>query len=161
MRSCGQTFLPLILLIELFAAGPLVGQELGGAGTVQGTISDPTGSPMQAVEVTLNNPVSGLSRTATTDAGGKYVFRNLPPNPYHIVVQVQGFKSTERDVTVRSGVPIQLDLKMEVGVTEAVSVVGHAEDLLERDPTAHTDVDASLIAKMPIEAQAGLNQVIT
>src|SRR5207253_488070 len=40
-------------------------------------------------------------------------------------------------------------------------VVGHAEDLLERDPTAHTDIDASRIEKMPIEAQAGLNQVIT
>src|SRR5205823_1176289 len=67
----------------------------------------------------------------------------------------------ERDVVVRSAVPIDLSLKLEVGVTESVSVVGHAEDLLERDPTAHTDIDASRIEKMPIEAQAGLNQVIT
>ena len=55
-----------------------------GAGTVQGTVKDPTGGVMQAVEVRISNPVTGFSRTATTDASGKYVFNNLPPNPYHI-----------------------------------------------------------------------------
>src|SRR5207245_7269071 len=43
---------------------------------------------------------------------------------------------------------------------ESVQVVGHAEDLLERDPTAHTDIDQSLIEKLPIESAAGLNQVV-
>jgi Carboxypeptidase regulatory-like domain len=152
----------LLVLILLGLTGPsIAAQELGGAGTVQGTITDPTGGVMQAVEVKLSNPVSGLARTTTTDAAGKFVFRNLPPNPYHVTVEAQGFKSIERDVAVRSGVPIDLDLKLEVGVTEAVSVVGHAEDLLERDPTAHTDIDTSRIEKMPIETAAGLNQVIT
>jgi hypothetical protein len=128
---------------------------------VQGTVKDPTGGFMQAVEVKLSNPISGFSRTTTTDAGGKFVFRNLPPNPYHIAIQAQGFNTLERDVVVRSGVPIDLDLAMTVGVTEAVQVVGHAEDLLERDPTAHTDVDQAIIAKLPSEPSAGLNQVIT
>ena len=36
--------------------------------------------------------------------------RNLPPNPYHISVAAQGFQPLERDVDVRSGVPITLDL---------------------------------------------------
>ena len=137
------------------------GQGLGGAGTVQGTVKDPTGGVMQAVEVKISNPVSGFSRTATTDAAGKYIFSNLPPNPYHLTVEAQGFKSVERDVDVRSAVPIQLDLTLDVGVAEAVSVVGHAEDLLERDPTAHTDIDTSRIDRMAIETSAGLNQVIT
>ena len=47
------------------------------------------------------------------------------------------------------------------GTAATVEVVGHAEDLLERDPTAHTDIDQSLIERLPIEPQAGLNQVIT
>src|ERR1051326_6228840 len=152
-------FFALILLVSTVATSDA--QELGGAGTVQGSITDPSGGVMQAVEVKLSNPVSGLSRTAVTDAAGKYVFRNLPPNPYHLTIEAQGFKSIERDVDVRSGVPIQVDVKLELGVTESVSVVGHAEDLLERDPTAHTDSDTSRIQKMPIEAQAGRNQIIT
>ena len=137
-------------------------QGLGGAGTVQGTVKDPTGGVMQAVEVRISNPVTGLTRTTTTDAQGKYIFSNLPPNPYHLTVEAQGFNRLERDVDVRTAVPITLDLNLALaGATTSVEVVGHAEDLLERDPTAHTDIDQSLIEKLPIETAAGLNQVIT
>jgi len=138
-------------------------QGLGGAGTVQGTVKDPTGGVMQAVQVRISNPVTGFSRTATTDAGGKYVFNNLPPNPYHITVEAQGFQTLERDVDVRTGVPITMDLTLALaGATAAVEVVGHAGDLLERDPSAHTDIDQTLIAKLPLEtSSSGLNQVVT
>src|SRR5205085_9287561 len=58
--------------------------------------------------------------------------------------------------------PITLDLSLALaGATTSVDVVGHAEDLLERDPSAHTDVDQSLIAKLPIESSSGLNQIVT
>jgi Carboxypeptidase regulatory-like domain len=135
-------------------------QELGGAGTIQGIVNDPTGGVMQAVDVKLRNAVSGLNRTATTDATGKFIFRNLPPNSYHLSIEAQGFKAVERDVDVRSAVPIELDVKLDVGLTEAVSVVGHAE-LVERDPTAHTDIAQAVIDRIPLAASPGLNQVIT
>src|SRR5213595_3377178 len=78
-----------VLCLGLFAV-PAIGQGLGGAGTVQGTVKDPTGGVMQAVQVKIANPVSGFTRTATTDAAGHYVFNNLPPNPYHLTIQVEG-----------------------------------------------------------------------
>jgi hypothetical protein len=139
------------------------GQGLGGAGTIQGTVKDSSGGVMQAVEVRITNPVSGFTRTATTDAAGRYVFNNLPQNSYHLSAGAQGFDPFERDVDVRTGVPITVDLTLALaGAASAVEVVGHAGDLLERDPTAHTDVDQSLIAKLPIEGSSGgLNQVVT
>jgi len=150
------------LFLSLFAATAVHAQGLGGAGTVQGTVKDPTGGVMQAVEVRISNPVSGFTRLTTTDAAGKYVFSNLPPNPYHVRVEAQGFQSAERDVEVRSAVPITLDISLALaGATASVQVTGHAEDLLERDPTAHIDIDRSLVDKLPLEATAGLNQAIT
>lgn len=152
-----------MILAVVWTIGPasVHGQELGGAGTVQGTVKDPTGGVMQAVEVKISNPLSGFSRTVTTDAAGKYTFRNLPPNPYHISVTAQGFQSLERDVTVRTSVPIDLELTLALAsATATVDVVGHADDLLESDPTAHTDVDQSLIEKLPLDSSGGLNQVI-
>src|SRR5436309_11780061 len=151
-----------VLCLGLFAL-PAIGQGLGGAGTVQGIVKDPTGGVMQAVQVKIANPVSGFTRTAATDAAGRYVFNNLPPNPYHVSVDAQGFQSLERDVDVRSAVPITLDLTLALaGAAESVQVVGPSQDLLERSPTAHTDVDQSLIAKLPIETSSGgLNQVVT
>ncbi|HUK36710.1 MAG TPA: TonB-dependent receptor [Vicinamibacterales bacterium] len=152
-----------LVMVFVMTAAARVGraQELGGAGTVQGTVKDPTGDVMQAVTVTLRQPVTGLVRTATTDAEGRFVFRNVPPNPYHLTVQASGFNNVERDVGVRTAVPIDLDVVLEVsGVSTAVSVVAHPKDLVERDPTAHTDVDQSTIAKLPVEPAAGLNQVV-
>ena len=88
-RHAGVTIL-LSFLTLIGTTGPITAQGLGGAGTIQGIVKDPTGGVMQAVEVTIKNPVSGFNRTATTDAAGKYVFNNLPPNTYHVAVQAQG-----------------------------------------------------------------------
>ncbi len=149
-----------VICFSMLGTTTVRGQGLG-AGTLQGTVKDPSGGVMQAVEVRLSNPVSGFVRAVTTDATGRFVFSNLPPNPYHLAVEAQGFQKFERDFEVRAGVPITADLTlMLAGATSSVEVVGHAEDLLERDPTAHTDVDQSLIQKLPIESAAGLNQVI-
>jgi Carboxypeptidase regulatory-like domain len=148
-----------IAVIGVTAAGA---QGLGGAGTVEGLVKDPTGAPMVAVSVDISNAVTGFKRSTTTDAAGKFAFRNLAPNPYHLVIAAQGFARAERDADVRSGVPVEIEVALDVaGTTESVSVVGHSEDLLERDPTAHTDIDQSLIRKLPLESSSGLNQVIT
>jgi hypothetical protein len=140
-----------VAVLSLLVASPAGAQGLGGAGTVQGTVKDPTGGVMQAVQVRISNRVSGFARTVTTDATGRYLFSNLAPNSYHITVEAPGFQTLERDVDVRTGVPITLDLSLALGATTAVDVVGHADDLLERDPTAHTDIDQSLIARLPLE----------
>ncbi len=148
--------------VALLGLGVAHAQGLGGAGTVQGTVKDPTGGVMVAVTVRISNPVSGFSREMATDATGQFAFRNLPPNPYHLEVTAQGFQPLERDVEVRTSVPIDLDLSLGVEVpSTTVEVVGHAVDLLERDPTAHTDIDQSLVSRLPLESSSGLNQVIT
>src|ERR1700674_1858836 len=154
----------LLTMLCLGALGltPARAQGLGGSGTVQGTVKDPTGGVMVAVTVDISNPVSGFKRSATTDAAGKFVFRNLAPNPYHLEVTAQGFESLKRDVDVKSAVPIDLDLSLTLaGATSSVEVVGHTEALTERDPTAHTDVDRSLIEKLPLDSSGGLNQIVT
>src|SRR5216684_3298858 len=159
MASVG---LHMILYIATLGPTPARAQGLGGAGTVQGTVKDPTGGVMVAVTVDLSNPVTGFKRSSTTDAAGKFVFRNLAPNPYHLEVTAQGFDSLKRDVEVKSAVPIDLDLSLALsGATASVEVVGHTETLTERDPTAHTDVDRSLIEKLPLDSSGGLNQIVT
>jgi len=151
-----------VFILCVFSGAAAAAQGLGNAGTVQGTVKDPTGGVMQAVEVKLANPVTGFSRSVTTDAMGRYAFTNLAPNPYHLSVEAQGFQPIAKDVDVRSGVPITLDVTLPLaGTSSTIEVVGHAEDLVERDPTAHTDIDQSLIAKLPIESSSGgLNQVV-
>src|SRR5581483_1173468 len=149
------------MFASIAIAFPLFAQGLGGAGTIQGTVKDPTGGIMQSVTVTITNPVSGFKRDTTTDEVGHFIFRNLPPNPYHLAASAQGFNETTQDVDVRSAVPITVDLTLQLaGATQTVEVTGH-QDILETDPSAHTDVDQTLVDKLPVEANGGLNQVIT
>ena len=117
---------------------------------------------MTAVTVTIVNPVSGFRRETTTDEMGRFVFRNLPPNPYHVSASAQGFETVAQDVDVRTAIPITADLSMKAcgHVTDRRGQSAKA-DLLEANPSAHTDIDQSRVDKLPIEAAGGLNQVIT
>jgi hypothetical protein len=158
--SASAILLQTALYVIAFGVAAGRAQGLGGAGTVQGTVKDPTGGVMVAVDVALSNPVTGLKRDATTDAMGRFAFRNLPPNPYHLVITAQGFQTLEQNVDVNTAVPIDLDLMLQIGQTASVDVVGHGE-LVEQDPTAHTDIDQSLIDKLPLQASGGLSGIIT
>jgi hypothetical protein len=149
------------VIMGLLAVMPVLAQQLGGAGTIKGTVQDPTGGFMPAVTVTISNRVSGFTRSVATDAAGRFAFTNLSPNLYRLSAEAQGFQTVARDIDLRTAVPIAVTLSLPLaGTSTSVDVVGHAEDLVERDPTAHTDLDQSLIARLPA-ASAGLNQVIT
>ena len=108
---------------------------------------------MVSASVTLSNPVSGFRRDSTTDESGRFVFRNLPPQS----VPPRGRRAGLPVGRARRGradsVPIELTLDVAAGRPRRPSkVVGHAEDLLERDPTAHTDIDQTLVDRLPLES---------
>jgi hypothetical protein len=103
--------------------------------------------------VTIENPVSGLKRSAKTDAAGQYRFTNLPFNPYHLVAHATGFSPFTADVSVRSSVAVTPAIKMQVGgASTTVTVTG--DDLLENDTSLHTDIDRGLIEKLPLESSS-------
>ncbi|PYX75083.1 MAG: TonB-dependent receptor [Acidobacteria bacterium] len=147
-----------------FAACVLVeAQSLGAAGTIQGKIADSTGAVIPGATVEIKNPVTGFDRTTTTDSSGLFVFRNVPENSYHLAVTAKGFEVAQQDVDVRTAVPIDLTIALKVATSsEAVEVHAAAGDLLENDPSAHTDVDSAITAKIPLEStQSALSQIIT
>ena len=60
-----------------------------------------------------------------------------------------------QDVDVRSIVPVNVNITLQVkGSSESVTVEAAGEDLLENDPTFHTDVSKELFDKMPLESQS-------
>ncbi len=149
--------------VAQFPAPPVLGQTLGTAGSIQGTVLDPSGAAVKAATVEIQNPVSGYIRTATTDDSGTFEFNNVPYNPYHLSVTHAGFQPEVRDVTVQSGVPIKLKIALKLAsVSTSITVTTEASDLIEATPTAHTDIDQSLISNLPIQnASIGLSEVVT
>jgi len=130
-------------------------QSVGNSGSVSGTVLDPTGAVVAKAKVEIRNPVSGYDRSTTTDSGGRFVFTNIPFNPYHLTVMADGFAIHAQDVEPRSAVPVEVSIKLDVaGSTTAVTVEAEGGDLVENDPTFHTDVDKNLFDKMPLESQS-------
>ena len=55
-----------ILLVSLWAVilpSAVLGQGLGSAGTVQGTVSDPSGAVIPGATAKIYNPVTGFQRS--------------------------------------------------------------------------------------------------
>jgi hypothetical protein len=143
-----------VLLVFLYAGTfptRVVGQNLGSAGTVTGAVTDPSGAVVPGATATIHNPISGYERTASTDSSGGFTFNNVPFNPYHLTVTAAGFATRVQDVDLNSMVPVSVKITLELagGKTE-VTVTSEAADLIEPDPTTHTDVDRALFDKLPL-----------
>src|SRR6266566_2207714 len=138
-------------------------QSLGNAGTVQGTVVDPSGAVVAGAQVSLNNPISGYSQTTRSGSDGSFRLTNIPPNPYHLEVAAPGFSPFAQDVTIRNAIPIQVKATLPIaGAKTTVTVEASGADVLENDPSAHVDVDRSQMLKIPsFDPGAGLSQVIT
>jgi hypothetical protein len=119
-----------VLVVLGVMAGPVSrpsAQGLGGAGTIEGIVKDPSDAVVVGATVLIVNPVTDFTRTAQTDGRGHFVFRNLPPNPYHLVATAPGFQTFEQDIDVRSSVPIALVIAVKIAAaSETVSVSGHS-----------------------------------
>jgi hypothetical protein len=154
----------LILSLGITALPTWVaGQGLGSAGVVKGTVKDPSGAVIPDATVIIYNPVTGFDRTVSTDALGKFTFNNVPFNPYHLAIAATGFAPHVQDLDLNSGVPLNLTINLEVsGGKTTVTVTTEASDLIEVDPTAHTDVDRALFDKLPLESQSSsLSSLVT
>src|SRR5229473_2048445 len=142
-------------LLLVFCAAPLKAQ-LGNSGSIDGVVKDPSGATVPNAKVEISNPVTGYHRETTTDSDGIFHFSNIPFNPYHLTVTAGGFSSSAQDVDVRSVVPANLTVNLKVGSGPSTSVTVEAkgEDLVENDPSFHTDVDNTLTERMPLESQS-------
>ena len=140
-----------------------VNAQSTGNSIVSGTVADPSGAVVIGAAVEMRNPVSGFSRTTTSDVLGKFSIANVPFNPYHLTVTKKGFAPYAQDVDVRSAVPTNLNINLTViGSSETVTVEATGEDLLENTSTFHTDVDRDLFDKIPLEsASSSLSSLVT
>lgn len=151
------------LIILLLSCGTTAHAQSGNSTSITGVVVDPSGAVVTDATVLVRNPVSGFSRSAVTDAAGKFVIPNAPFNPYHVIVTSKGFSQFAQDVDVRSTVPVNLNITLKVvGSSESVTVEANGEDLLENTSTFHTDVDRGLFDKLPLESQSSsLSSLVT
>ena len=114
-----------VAVIGLLGLQPAaLAQNAGSSTAISGTVTDPSGAvvvPAQRSPFTIRS--AGLSASATTDSSGNFTIPNVPFNPYHMTVTATGFAQYVQDVDVRSVVPLNLKISLQLaGATSTVTV---------------------------------------
>ena len=163
-RGLIRRYFAVLLLTAAIAVLPgLAHAQTTGSSSVTGVVADPSGAVVPGATVEIQNPVSQFKRSTTTDSEGKFSFPNVPINPYHMTVTLTGFAPYVQDVDVKSAVPLNVKVTLKVSAAaENVTVQAEGGDLVENDPTFHTDVDRQLFAKIPLESTSSeLSSLVT
>jgi hypothetical protein len=149
LRSAGQwlalLFLPLFLMIA-----PSLHAQFGGS--LNGTVTDTSGAVISGATVTLANPATGTSKTATTNATGFYSFTELAPGSYTVKLTANGFKEQDySSVAVSAEQPRGLDVKMTAGgASETVTVNGNQTPLLNTgDANTSSTIGSNEVTRLP------------
>jgi hypothetical protein len=94
------------------------------AGSVSGTVKDPSGRVVANADITILEVNTGLSRHTHADHSGYYTFPALPVGRYELEVQSSGFRRYQRkDIVLDTNAALTIDAPLELGsVDQTLSV---------------------------------------
>jgi hypothetical protein len=82
-------------LLCAFFAGLLSAQ--GDRGSITGAVTDAGGARIPAARITATQRETNAQFKATTTESGEFTLPSLPIGPYRVVIECDGFKTTNRD----------------------------------------------------------------
>src|SRR5262245_12525402 len=97
-------------------------------GTITGIVTDNSGAAVPGAKISVLNPATGFTQSATSTAEGGYTFLYLAAGKYTVAAEKDGFRKSEiADVQVQVNTATRMDIRLQVGtLTETVEVTGTA-----------------------------------
>src|SRR3989442_5157555 len=124
------------------------------AGTIVGSVLDPSGARIPGASVSLDNRSTGVHRTTISNETGFYDFTALPPGEYEVSADLTGFEKVVRRATVNVGRDTTVDLAMKVGsLTEAVSIAADAPQVNLVDSKVDGIINRAQVANLPLNGR--------
>jgi hypothetical protein len=128
--------------------------------TLEGTITDPTGSAISGATITATALATGITQERRANSNGYYRFPGLAVGQYTVSVSNASFKTKVLDrVMLQVGETHTLDVSLEVGaIEERVVITADAGPAERSTAAAATVINASQIANLPVNGRdwAGL-----
>src|SRR5713226_1509829 len=120
---------PISLLAWVFAClllttGVAHAQGVGSSGSINGTVTDPTGAVVPKASIVAEETAKGSRFTAVTDNGGEYRLTGLPPAIYDVTARITGFQTEIlKGVNLTVGAVLVVDFHLKISAAvEAVEV---------------------------------------
>src|SRR5260370_4506460 len=145
-RLCAAVLLLSVLATAL--PSPSHGQSATSGGWA-GAVTDPGGSALPHVPVTLANSATMATQTAVTGDNGAYTFSLLSPGAYEVQFAAPGFKTARLyTVAVNVGEAPTLDAALERG--ETTELVPCQCRISVTTSSTSTSVDSKTITAVPL-----------
>ena len=141
----------LAALLCLFALYPTsLHAQAASSTSISGVVSDSSGAIVAGAAVKLTEKTTNASRTTNTNDAGRYFFANVPSGEYEVTASKAGFRITKTLVTATVGLPLTVDLKLELGsVSETVEVTATGTELQTLNATVGNTVTADTLNSLP------------
>src|SRR5436190_17347258 len=110
----------VVLVFALLAFSAGASAQVTTAGSISGSVTDPSGSVVPNATVTAKNIETGAESTASTSENGTFSILQLTRGVYRVTVQtVSGFKKAEvTGVKVDVGSPTTVNVSLELGTPQ-------------------------------------------
>jgi hypothetical protein len=145
----------ILLMLTMVNSCALQAQS-GTSSAVTGTISDATGAVVPNAAVTAREISTGSTRTARSNTDGRFLFAQLNPGTWRIVVEADGFGPAEsQPASVAVGQTIAVNFTLSPAATsQTVEVSTAPTGLMSLDnPNTSTTLEAKAIEKLPNPGQ--------
>lgn len=120
----------------IFSIG-IVSAQVGGTGSIQGTVTDPSGGVVVGASVTATNLSTGVQTVRQTTEAGVFVLSLLPAGQYTVTVKATGFQTlTQEQVALDALATVGLNLKLQIGAATQSVTVDVAPTMLKTDDVA-------------------------
>src|SRR5258707_12248049 len=152
--------LSIFVLIFVLCIGAALAQTI--TGSITGNVIDPQRAAIANATVTITDVDKGFTKTATTDGDGRFVFPQVPPGTFNIIVEGSGFKKQERkNVILVSNDKLALgNMMLEVGsVTETVEVTAEATTIQSESGERSVGVQSEELRNTGIKDRSIVNFV--
>lgn len=123
-------------------------------GSIQGSVTDPSGAVVPGVKISISNKATGRVVTVRSTTAGAYTSGALTPGDYMLRVEAPGFKTTEVAVTVQVGVTSPGNVKLQLGEnTQVVEVQGTSVEVNTQQATVQGVLTQQQIENLPINGR--------
>ena len=155
-----RKFIFILAFLMVSAAVSLHAQTTNGS--IEGSVTDPSGAAVAGASVTARNMDTGLTQTTTTTEAGIYSLPNLPPGRYSVTVEAPNLKKhAQEGVTVTTGTAISLNIPMQLGaVSESVTVSADATQLQTTTSEIGSTVAPTLVANLPLQVSGTIRNPV-
>lgn len=152
----GRTSLVACAIAVAVAVAPAAAQ-IGGSGSIQGTVLDDTGAVIPGATVTATNLATGVVTTRETSGAGVYAVSPLPPGEYRVEVRLDGFQPYVRQrVIVDALGVVGLNITLRIGdVTTEVVVSAESPALRTADARLGQTIRNEVYTALPLVMNTG------